>query len=232
MDRKLDDIIEFVDGSTIKFVEFLKENVNPLLNEKLEELQLKTDVIIFSGVIRNFFLENKEIRDIDLVLKEKIDVEALFKDYIFNRNSFGGYKIFFNDLKIDLWFLEDTWAFQNQKNLGFELDRYIPSTSFFNFSSICFLWKERKFIYTKDFIRFLKYKKIDVVYKPNSNYALCVVNSIYYSTRYNLKISENLKDYLKYLHNSGTLTYDNIQIIHFGRILYTDKEIDEFINEK
>ena len=75
------------------------------------------------------------------------------------------------------------------------------------------------------FLRFLRDKKMDVVYKPNANYPLCVINTLYYSEKYNLKINENLKDYILFLHSKNNFDYENAQMKHFGKIIYTYEEI-------
>jgi hypothetical protein len=230
--KRLSDITKRIDSSSQNFIGYLQNNIDNEIVEILKRLDRETSVLIFSGIIRNFFLGINEVRDIDIVLSQKIDINRYFNNAKIRQNSFGGYKIELKNTNIDLWYLTDTWAFQFQKTLNFELEKYIAATSFFNFSSICFSLSEEKFYYTNHFTRFLRDKELDVVFKPNSNYSLCIVNTLYYSNKFSFQISENLKSYLRILHKSITHNYIETQIKHFGKIFYSEEDIDHFINSK
>lgn len=230
MAKKLSDIKKLVDSSASPFLDFLNKGVDNDVLKLLYSLTNYTDVYIFSGIIRNYFLESNTIRDIDIVLSQEIDVLSFFKDFHVKPNSFGGYKINVKNTTIDLWFLENTWAFKHQKTLNFELEKQIPSTAFFNFSSIIFSLKEKSFFYRKDFLRFLRDKKIDVVFKPNANNSLCIINTFYYSDKYHLKIAKKLKDHIKYLQNINSQNHEETQLKHFGEILFTNDEIELRLN--
>lgn len=230
MARRLADIKSIVESSADSFLEFLDTKVDKETLRILREIQNVSSVYIFSGVIRNFFIGITEIRDLDIVLSEDVKIESYFKNYHIKRNSFGGYKISKDVISIDIWVGEKSWAFQQQKILDFEIDRYIPSTAFFNFSSILFNLNDNRFYCTKHFLKFIRDKKIDVVYKPNANYELCIVNSFYYSDKYHLKISDNLRAHIIYLYNKNFANYESIQIKHFGEVLYDNATIDSRVN--
>lgn len=226
MAKKLSDISEQVESSTFPFLEYLRKNIDSEILTIINSISEKTSVFIFSGVIRNFFLGINEVRDIDLVLKNAVDIHAYFDGFTIKKNSFGGYKISKKGLNIDLWILENTWALKHhQKSLDFDLELYIPSTAFFNFSAIVFSVNEMKFHKTKHFLRFLRDRQIDVVYKPNANYSLCIVNSFYYSDKFHLRISSHLKKHLFYLYKYYKNDIESTQLKHFGKILYSSNEI-------
>lgn len=227
MGRKLSDIKNTVDNSSVEFLDYLRDNLQGSNFDLLQKISKKTNVIIFSGVIRNFFLKKSDIRDLDIVLKEKVNIEDIFKDATeIRRNSFGGYKININSLNFDIWYLRDTWALNYQKSFDFgELEKLMPNTAFFNFSSIVFSFNEKKFFYSKSFLSFLRYKEIDVVYKPNMHYKLCVVNTFYYSKKYNLKISKELFSFIRHIHISSDGDYKEIQIKHFGKVLFSNEDL-------
>lgn len=226
MAKKLSDIKEEIDSSGKKFNRYLHDLLDDAIMDKLNSLTGITDVYLFSGIIRNYFLKIYIKRDIDVVLGREINVYEHFENLPVSRNSFGGYKILYPSGPLDLWFLKDTWAFQQgQKFLEFDLERRIPSTAFFNFSSIVFILNENKFLYTQHFIKFLKSKTLDYVYKPNANYGLCIINTFYYSDKFSLKVSKRLKAFLVDLNNTQELDYHGVQIKHFGEILYLEEEI-------
>ncbi|MBN8643109.1 MAG: N-6 DNA methylase [Flavobacteriales bacterium] len=230
MGKKLVEIQKIVEDSPIDFLEYIKRNVSVDVYEFLLRLSEITEVYIFSGVIRNFFLQKEEIRDLDVVIKEHVDIESFVnKSISVKHNSFGGYKINMSEINIDLWTLEKTWAVQYQKRLELDdevdnLYRFIPSTAFFNFSAILFSLNEKRFYYKNDFLRFLSNREINYVYIPNANYSLCVVNSLYYADKYKLKIADKLKRFLIQLYKTK-LNFTDIQLKHFGRIEYSEEEI-------
>lgn len=231
MAKKLAEIKQEIETSTDSFKSYLDQNVDKDIMRILHNIQFQSTVYVFSGVIRNFFLGINEVRDLDIVLSEKIDVDFFFKDHEIKKNSFGGYKIKCNNISLDIWFLDMSWAFRYQNHLNFEIAKYMPSTAFFNFSSITFNLNESTFYFTNHFARFIRDKEIDVVYKPNFNYELCVINSFYYSDKYHLRISERLQKYIMYLNTKiQAQSYDKVQLKHFGEILYTVDEISKRIS--
>ena len=186
-------------------------------------------MFIFSGIIRNYFLDIKDFRDIDIVLDGTLDIKSYLDEKNFNYtiNNFKGYKIFIDDIAVDLWFLKDTWAFNHPQKMfeNFEMPQIMPRTAFFNFSSIIFSFNKNEFYYTKDFTRFLRDKKIDMVFEHNPNNALCLVNSFYYSDKLNLRLGERLKKHLKKISNDCIDRAEEIQISHFGKVLYPNDKI-------
>ena len=90
-----------------------------------------------------------------------------------------------------------------------------------------FSFNENKFYYTNHFASFLQNKKINLVFKPNANYALCVVNSFYYSDKFKLQLTDKLKKHLNLLHKTNAYKYEEVQIKHFGKVTYTNKTIDK-----
>lgn len=226
MAKKLSDIKDLVEASTENFKTYLEVNIDQKVLRVLNSLREVSTVYIFSGVIRNYFLGISEVRDLDIVLSTDVNIEKYFSSFQVHRNSFGGYKIKVGDIFLDIWTLDSSWALKHQKNLNFETAKHVPSTAFFNFSSIMFNLNENSFYYTKHFLRFLQNKEIDVVYKPNFNYELCVLNSFYYSHKFNLKISDKLQKYIVYLNKKiKPENYEKVQIKHFGKILYSYNDI-------
>ncbi|GMN08915.1 hypothetical protein MTsPCn9_06290 [Croceitalea sp. MTPC9] len=228
MAKKLADIQEYIELQNKPFSSYLKNSLTNNVYDFIEEMALHTKVYLFSGIIRNYFLKNKTIRDVDIVIESDHDLMELMNQYDCRVNSFGGYKVKIDNLVVDVWRMDKTWAInKHQTILNLWLDTYIPHTAFFNFSAVVFSINEEKFIYTKYFLRFLRDKKMDVVYAPNANYHLCVVNSFYYSEKYNLKFSKKLVELLKKIHSRIDKNYVPVQEKHFGKVLYQNFEIEE-----
>lgn len=214
--------------------DYYSKNFREYLNVKfglqtcsfLEDLASFGEIIIFSGVIRNFFLKFKgEERDLDLVFISKNQNQLINYLNKFNPvlNSFGGYKIALNKVKLDIWELDKTWALLKNKVTPELFNIYnLPNTTFFNFSAIVYDYNNKNFIITPHFIKFLETKEMDLVLKENPMPALCIVNTIYYKTKYNLNIAKNLKKfYVDNFFNFKEEDYNFIQRKHFSEVIYS-----------
>tara|TARA_R110001606_G_scaffold171842_1_gene317756 strand:+ start:104007 stop:104723 length:717 start_codon:yes stop_codon:yes gene_type:complete len=232
--KRLSDIKVEIKVKEEKFFNYFKEVLEGEMFDFLEQLSSTTKVFVFSGIIRNYFLHNYLVRDVDIVVESDDRIEEILRGVNHKKNSFGGYKIFLGGKNLDLWRMDKTWAVyrKNQQTMiNLELEKIIPETAFFNFSAIIYSLNNRKFFYTKDFLRFLKNRTIDYVYEPNANPGLCVVNTFYYSDRYNLKVSERLSELIFMWHENGNKNYKELQIQHFGKQIYSDEQINIRLNQ-
>lgn len=228
MAKKLNDIKKTIEDKSILFHNYFYESINEDIENFINALINKTNVFIFSGIIRDYFLfeEHTPFRDIDLIIEDDLILEDEFQNLNYTKNSFGGYKIKFDSVDIDLWVIKKTWAL-NRGQLKFEFDylNALPKTTFFNFSSIIYSLNTKTFIVGKDFLRFLRDKKIELVLEENPYPDLCIVNSFYYSDKLNLSIGEKLKSYLKTHYEPNEDYLEDIQLKHFGRILYSNNSL-------
>ncbi len=231
MGKKLSDIKKSIEDKNILFYNYFYKNINKDVENFINVLKTRTNVFIFSGIIRDYFLfkEHMPFRDIDLIIEDDLVLEKEFDNLDYTKNSFGGYKIKFDNIVVDLWVIKNTWAL-NRGQLKFEFDylNTLPETTFFNFSSIIYSLNNKTFIIGKDFLRFLRDKKIELVLEENPYPDLCIVNSFYYSDRLNLSIGDKLRSYLKSNFEPED-NLENIQLKHFGHILYSSNSLKGWI---
>lgn len=222
MDREL---VNFdIEKKAKYFWKYLEKISQKEIINFIEDLSVFSHVFIFSGIIRNFFLEIEDnARDIDIVYQGDDDeLLKYLQKYNYRTNSFNGYKILIGEYEIDLWKIDSTWAIKNTK-LGIELfNQYVlPNSAFFNFSSIVYDYFNEKFIFSERFIEFVNSKTLDLVLEDNPLPELCIVNTFYYKDKYGLKISDSLKNFcirnFKLFHKRD---FDNIQLKHFNEIKY------------
>jgi hypothetical protein len=208
---------------------FVHHFINSGLVADLDEMaKSHQKVYIFSGVIRDFFLDIDDMpRDVDIVLSGK-SIDNVLSDGLKVVNQFGGAKVQKNGLTIDVWCLPLTWGIRRKK-VHSTPDELIL-TSFFNFSSIVYDYKKNQFIVGDAFLDFMNNRTLDYVYSDNPYPDLCVVNTIYYSQKMNCGISERLKRWI-YQHEVGTLfhDYEGVQKKHFGKVLYDNQMVEKFI---
>lgn len=207
---------------------FLALFKNEVEVEFIQFLLRKTNIYVFGGIVRDYFLNKMEHRDIDLVLGNlDNDTISYLKKYKLNTNQFGGYKIQVNDKTIDLWAIERTWSFVMSPQMDFELFKAIPSTSFFNLTAIIFDFSEKHFYFASDFITSIKQKRIEITNEMNPFPELCIVKSYEYYKNFNFQIGYKLKRYIiKYFHLELN-KLEIIQLRHYGEIKYS---LDELVN--
>lgn len=195
MGKKLVDIKHYIESKTEVFDSYFYNNITSTVKDFIDTLKENTNVFLFSGIIRDFFVKtNYEFRDIDLVVEGKL-TEELLKGFNYKKNSFGGYKISIDNTVIDLWEVKNTWGFEKKSILP--LSHNLPKTTFFNFSSILYSLNKKEFIIGNDFLKFMRDKKIDIVFDINPLPELCIVNTIYYKQKLNYEVGDKLKEYIK-----------------------------------
>lgn len=229
MDNKFDSIRRYIDEQASSFYLYLeKMQLDPDSWSLLKTISAQTDVYIFSGVIRNFFLGYIEIRDLDIVIRKTdnlhIPIDYIRKTSIL-RNSFKGYKLKLAKLNVDIWYLQNTWGIKYENSTP--TDEALIRSAFFNFSAITYNFNKKKFIYTEEFCAFLKFNRLDVVYEKNPNVPLCIVNTIYYIDRFELSLGIKLCRWIVN-HYSDYYDYNQVQLAHFDKILYNERKIKSF----
>lgn len=231
---------EIIDGQAGFFKYYLQECLSEEMRSLLSAISIQTNVYVFSGVIRNFFLGESCFRDLDIVVGnvdcviDAINVINAMDGYVeFSINSFGGLKVKIQNLTIDIWAIDKTWGIKNER---MELSPYsLLRTAFFNFSAIVFDYNRTHFYYEDDFIYFLKTRMMQVVYEKNPNIPLCIVNSYYYREKYGFGISLELcrwifLNYCTLLRNEkNENAFDSVQIRHFQKIIIPYDKLKEFV---
>jgi len=219
-----------IKNSSKDFKNYLYSKLDDEAKELLQFLSSRTDVYIFSGIIRDYFLNNNSLRDLDVVLGEDIDFELIcnyiFPKIIVKKNSFGGYKIVVNGFRIDVWTINRTWGILIGKTNASK--HGLINSAFFNFSAILYDFKNEEFYCNEIFPYFLNSKVIDIVYEKNPNIPLCIVNSLYYKNKLSMTLSTRLKRWIK-TNFSSEYDFNKIQLNHFGEIIYSDKELFDFL---
>jgi len=187
---------------------------------------------IFGGIIVDFIQRRQNYRDVDIVVNDFDEKLTNFiESFKGKKNSFGGYKIEIDRLIIDIWPLEKTWAFKRNNTMDFFLPMLLPSTSFFNATSIIFSLNEEKLFWTEGFIKYLAEKKIDIVFEENPFPELCIIKTIDY-IKDNCEISLSLRKYIKSFFNIKSGLLESTQTKHFGYIKYSLNEIKDILQSK
>ena len=122
-------------------------------------------VAIFGGMIRELALGgNKFFRsDVDLVI-ESTESNLLFEiisRYDHSINAFGGYRVFLNKWRVDVWNLKETWAFKHnyaeQKNF-----KSLLLTTFFNWDAIIYRFDTKEIYCDEKYLEELNNRYLDI----------------------------------------------------------------------
>lgn len=156
------------------------------------------NVYVMGGLLREYKDNQKliELRDADFCLEiEHRDLwEQLLKKISYTTNRFGGYKLNCKGFIIDIWEIENTWAFRTGKVLA-EKNEYfakLPSTVFLNLDGLAYdlihdEWNDA--IYQKA----MKKGELDVVLEENPFVELNIVRAMVLQNKYKMTYSERLK---------------------------------------
>ena len=225
------------DIQSIRCSHFLHHLYSEVLNRTAVEILVrildKSDVFVFSGVIRDYFVDRrKQHRDLDLVLEHNINWLPIYRSYRkqinVKINSYGGFKVRIGELNVDVWTMERTWGLMKK---GVKITpRNLIRTAFFNFSAITYSIRHQRFYAHSSFIDFLNNPEIGIVYKENPNIPLCILNSMHYGNILKMPLSMELKKWIL-THYSMFDDYRTPQMRHWGKAIYNQKEIRAFISQ-
>jgi hypothetical protein len=218
----------------------LKENHE--LQELLYNLFVEGTAFIVGGFIRDAIL-NKISRDLDIVVTSS---HAKLSDLIFSsglsfkENRFNGFKIFINDWEIDIWSIEDNWAFRTNvvsKNEN-KLLESIAKGCFYNYDSLVMNINSAK-INIKHYNKFLETNTLDIIQKRtlykklNPSIEANILRAFYIKNLYNVSFSCNCQSYLSsrigYLNDKYGSAIERLLIVKYSYPKY-DSDLDiEFI---
>lgn len=215
----------------LDFKKYLSNCFPETILTNLSALSKSCDLYVFSGVIRDYIIDNKaKPKDLDIVVNNlktrDVPVEFLQR-FNYKKNQYGGLKILVDGINIDIWSLPDTWGIREQRLEP--TPESLVRTAFFNFSAVAYDFNKEVFVHTPEFLRFINDGVLDVVYESNPLPSLCIVSSLHYSKTKHLEIADKLSVWIKE-HYCEADDFQKVQENHFGRVIYSNKEISNFIN--
>lgn len=215
----------------IEFYDYFFEAINNndgLLNF-VKSLLPQNRVYIFGGFVRDYLYHYSKFNDIDFVID--IESEALKEKLIdLNEkkvlvNQFGGYKIVFDEIKIDVWALEDTWAIKH----GYFNKGELLKTVYLNIDAYAFDLSSKCFV-DKCNISGIP-KSIDICFEVNPYEELNLARSIVFSRKYNIPLSSQIISKLVEVKNNEEKRrrFLYLQLKHFGDIRVALTDIDLYV---
>lgn len=190
-----------------------------------------TNCFVFGGFIVDFLKNQNNHRDIDIVVDHfNEESKILLKKYNGLKNSFGGYKVDIDGVKIDIWEIRNTWAIKKMNYLDFDLFSILPSTSFFNSTAIIFSIKNNKLIFKNSFINYIKNNSLEILFEDNPYPELCILKT-YQNYKKGANLSNQLKRYILQKFSISINKFENAQLRHFNKIKYSNEELSKWYKE-
>lgn len=156
------------------------------------------EVFLIGGVLREYRDKNniEVLRDADFIIDvhDSVAWKELIEEYKPEKNHFDGYKFYCSGFLVDVWKVEDTWAYR--KNIiQFDKDNYLdtlPKTVFLNLDSIIYdmnndSWHDAIYSQAKES------GILDVVLEDNPHLDLNILRSMILRRRYQMDYSEKLR---------------------------------------
>jgi len=190
---------------------------------------------VVGGFLRNI-INKQPYRDLDIIidlqhdlLLDKLNQYNLFCEI----NRHGGIKLKLDSFYIDIWSIENNWAFKN--NLVKQNDEYIleniATGSFYNFDALV-INVHTKNLNVKYYNEFVKNRELDILQRKESYKVLNptieanILRAFYLKKLYDIKFSDNTVDYLK-----RRLLYldDNYQN-HINRLIEVKAKYEKYSN--
>ena len=134
----IENVAEFKRKFALSFQETREQNL--LLNSFIYEISLLSNLFIVGGYLR--CLANSEpVRDLDIIVNvSQVALDELIEKCFLNfrKNRMGGYKVVLDRIAVDVWSVEDNWAFKTGlvKNAELNYVDKIAEGTFFNYDSL------------------------------------------------------------------------------------------------
>lgn len=214
--------------------------IHPPAFELFKELEKAGNLYLIGGVLREY-RDNGDIlnlRDVDIVLELKnlIVWDEILSNYKTVKNRFDGYKIICSGLVVDIWLLNETWAYREGvvKCSPNDYVKRLVDTVFLNIDSIVYDMS-RHIWYDNKYREAMKSGILDIVLDKNPQIPLNIVRAIVLKNRYSMEFSNSLKNVIiKYISFNQNYLADlmAIQMNRYKKEIVSESDIIKAINGK
>lgn len=154
------------------------------------------------GAVRSFLLSNHGVpRDLDIILGyvSREQLEASFTSHISHKTGLGGLRLQVKDWSIDMWPIQETWAFREGKVAGRGFSDY-PKTVFLNIDAIAIQLfsrrRQKRTIYSKGFFEAIAERTIELNFEENPAPAQGIAKALRIAEKFRFVIGPRLARYM------------------------------------
>jgi len=167
--------------------------------EFIETLKLEIpETVVFGGMLRDFYfdLPSNFQSDIDFVCSDpSAKIERVLHRYNPVKNKFGGFRMVVGKYPVDIWALDQTWAFKQGLVEGNDFED-LCSTTFFNVDAVYFPIKGSRVEQSKSFKAATQTRVLDINLEENPSPDKAAKRAISLSLKLNLMLSVKLQHYV------------------------------------
>jgi hypothetical protein len=181
----------------LSYINELRKN-DSSLSGFVSILLKNSELVLIGGAVRDI-LSSKKPRDLDFVYWGELSPIISKLNLKAQHNRFGGYKLSFRDIDIDIWSDTNNWAFK-EHFLTSAIEN-VHEGCFYNYDSLVCALNE-KYFENDHYRNFLKCKKLDFILKnefiiwSNPFPALNIVRAIQIKVMHNIEFSDYVDDYI------------------------------------
>ena len=180
---------------------------NPKLKYLLFNIFVYGSAYIVGGYLRDFLNGNKS-RDLDIIIdlsNDKLIKIINDSNCLYSINRHGGIKIIFRNLIVDMWSIENNWAFKNELVKFNEEDKLesIAKGCFYNYDSLVINLHTFN-LNIQYYNQYLKQKKLEILLKStpyknlNPTSEANILRAFYLKKKDQIQFSKDTKKYLLY----------------------------------
>lgn len=220
------------DDIKLKFYTFIESYPN--IKKLLSEISEQGNLILFGGTVRSYFENNFTIppRDIDIIVDTKTtDLSNYFKDINFKMNRFGGYKLFIDNIEIDIWAMPITFPFR-ENLITYKHPSDVVKVPFISYDAIAYNLMTNE-IYDNGYLETIKIKNIHIVFEKTKSLPINFVKIIILGLR-GYSISEELHQIFKSWINENENYLEILmttQINHYKKEILNIDDMKGYINQ-
>jgi hypothetical protein len=176
-------------------------------------------------------------RDIDLVVSGSTlhEIKLDFRNKIEGENRFGGLSMRFGDWSVDVWPIDETWAFKKHWNCEATPDE-LPKTTFLNVEAVVMglspIPGQGRPVYENGFFDALHKRILTINFKKNPYPESCIVRTFITAAKLKYCIDIDLSYYI--YNRTESIDIDdliNIQHNHYGRIYLDRRRLEKWIKQ-
>ena len=226
--------------------EILRFRVRQCLNEQKWGIDLRNalqkfevegcSAYIVGGFLRDLLLNGTSAkpRDVDVVFDgvSADKAEFFFWNHKERKNRFGGLRLRLGDCPLDMWSLEDTWAFRNKKVHQVEFSTF-PKTTFLNVDAVAYRWRKdsEDEIFDNGFFEGILKRTLEINLEENPFPETCVVRSLLMASALNYGIGPKLAAYISRFSKTASLKeLQRIQNVHYGFVALDGEDLRSCFN--
>ena len=207
----------------------------PHLYSVLEDIRNNNyPAFLCGGAVRDMLLCNNSIpRDLDIILGyvSRELLETLFPDHIKGETSLGGLKLQVKDWSIDMWPIQDTWAFKEGKVTGKGFSDY-PKITFLNIDAIAIQLfskrRQKREIYSKGFFEAIAKRTVELNFEENPAPAECIVRALRIANKFKFVIGPRLARYM--ISYTNQMEIEELAEIYQRRYMSADVTVEKLHN--